>query len=203
MKVKNIYVIRHGETDWNKDNRFQGQTDIPLNAKGLEQGLALIPMVHQLQIDSVYSSSLSRAYKTAELATQDLKLFIQKDDRLKETQLGSVEGLTVDQITALVGEEALLKWRSYDERILDFRFPKGESKRQMMFRARTVLLDIAQNSSRSNVAVFTHGMMMRALTFIFGSGISWDHHAFGNGSIHHFLWIDEEPDFLVYKGKVN
>ena len=203
MKVKNIYVIRHGETDWNKDNRFQGQSDIPLNAKGLDQAQALVPLMSQLQIDSVYSSSLSRAYKTAEIAVQDLKLSIQKDDRLKETQLGQVEGLTMDEIIALVGEEAIAKWRSYEERLLDFRFPDGESKRQMMYRARAVLLEIAQNSSRNQIAVFAHGMLMRALTYVFGSGIAWDHHAFSNGSAHHFLWSDEQPEFMIYKGKIN
>ncbi len=203
MKVKNIYVIRHGETDWNKDNRFQGQTDIPLNPKGQEQALALASMIQQLQIDTVYSSPLIRAYKTAELATQDLKLTIQKDDRLKETHLGEVEGLMVDEIISLVGEDGLVKWRSYDERLLDFRFPKGESKRQLMFRSRMALLEIAQNATRNNIAVFGHGMMMRALTFTFGSGVPWDHHAFSNGSIHHFLWSDDQSDFMIYKGKVN
>jgi broad specificity phosphatase PhoE len=203
LKVKNIYVIRHGETDWNKDNRFQGQSDIPLNAKGLEQAVALAPLMSQLQIDSVYSSSLSRAYKTAEIAVQDLKLSIQKDDRLKETQLGQVEGLTMDEIIALVGSDAIAKWRSYEERLLDFRFPEGESKRQMMYRCRAALLEIAQNSSRNNIAVFAHGMMMRALTYVFGSGIAWDHHAFSNGSVHHFLWSDEQSEFMIYKGKIN
>ncbi len=203
MKVKNIYVIRHGETDWNKDNRFQGQSDIPLNAKGLEQALTLVPFMHQLQIDSVYSSSLSRAYKTAEIAVGDLKLSIQKDDRLKETRLGQVEGLTTDEIISLIGEEAIIKWRSYEERLLDFRFPEGESKRQMMHRCRAALLDIAQNSSRHQIAIFAHGMMMRALTYVFGSGISWDHHAFSNGSIHHFLWSDEQTEYMIYKGKIN
>lgn len=196
-------MVRHGETDWNKDNRFQGQTDIPLNAKGLDQALALSPLMNQLQIESVYSSSLVRAFKTAEIATSDLKLSIQKDDRLRETNLGSVEGLMVEEIISLLGENGLMKWRSYEERLLDFRFPGGETKRQMMYRARAVLLDIAQNSNRKNIAVFAHGMLMRALTFIFSSGVPWDHHAFGNGSIHHFLWSDNQPEFMTYKGKIN
>ncbi len=203
MKIKNIYVIRHGETDWNKESRFQGQTDIPLNSKGQEQALALVPMMQQLQIDTVHSSPLIRAYKTAEIATAEFKYAIQKDDRLKETQIGSVEGLTLEEILATVGEEALIKWRSYDERLLDYRFPGGESKRQMMYRARAALLDIAQNGVRKNGAVFAHGMLMRGLTFIFGSGVPWDHHAFSNGSIHHFLWSDEQPEYMSYKGKIN
>lgn len=202
MKTKNLYVIRHGETDWNKTFRFQGQTDIALNELGQEQAKALVPILARLQIESIYSSPLIRAYKTAEIACNELKLSIQKDDRLKEANVGGAEGLTADEVIAKFGDDAILKWRSYEERILDFHFEKGESKRQVMCRARTALLDIAQNSNRKNIAVFSHGMLMRALTFVFGSGIAWEQHAFLNGSIHHFLWSDEQPEYLVYKGKI-
>ena len=203
MKVKNIYVIRHGETDWNKNSRFQGQTDVPLNSKGQEQAIALLPLMQGLQLESVFSSTLSRAYQTAEIATKDLQISVIKDDRLRETNIGMAEGLTLDEIIAQFGEETLSKWRSYDERLLDFRFPKGESKRQMMYRIRTVMLDISQNTNKNNIAIFAHGMIMRAMTFVFGSGVPWDHHVFSNGSVHHFLWSDDQPDFLNYKGRIN
>ena len=203
MKLKNIYVVRHGETDWNKDSRFQGQTDVPLNEKGREQAIALGPLMQQLQLESAYSSSLARAYQTAEIALQELKLTVFRDDRLRETNIGAAEGMTLDQIIAKFGNEAIAKWRSYDERLLDFKFVNGESKRQMMFRVRSVMLDIAQNSNRKNIGVFAHGMVMRAMTFVFGSGIPWDHHAFANGSVHHFLWSDDQPEFLTYKGRIN
>ncbi len=203
MKLKNIYVIRHGETDWNKDSRFQGQTDVPLNAKGREQAIALGPLMQQLQLESSYSSSLSRAYETADIALQELKLTVFRDDRLRETNIGAAEGMTLDEIIAKFGTETITKWRSYDERLLDFKFANGESKRQMMFRVRSVMLDIAQNSNRKNIGVFAHGMVMRAMTFVFGSGIPWDHHAFSNGCVHHFLWSDDQPEFLTYKGRIN
>lgn len=202
MKTKNIYVIRHGETDWNKTLRFQGQTDIHLNDLGQEQAKALVPILNRLQIESIYSSPLARAFKTAEIANVELKLSIHKDDRLKETNIGVAEGKSAEEVIALLGEDAVAKWRSYEERLLDFRFEKGESKRQVMCRARTVLLDIAQNSNRKNIAVFSHGMLMRGLTFVFGSGVAWEQHAFSNGCIHHFLWSDDQPEFLVYKGKL-
>ncbi len=202
MKVKNIYVVRHGETDWNKNHRFQGQTDIKLNETGREQALKLRPLMQQLQIESAYASSLSRAVETGELATQDLKLTIQKDDRLRETNIGDAEGLILDEIFQKFGEDSLTKWRSYEERLLDYRFPNGESKRQLMFRARQVFLDIVQNSNRTNIAVFSHGMLMRAMTFVFGDGLPWDLHVFSNGSVHHYVWSDENPEILTYKGKL-
>ncbi len=202
MKVKNLYIIRHGETDWNKNQRFQGMTDVKLNDTGREQALSLKPMMLQLQVESVYASTLSRAYETAEIATQDLKISIQKDERLCETNIGQAEGLTFAEIIEKFGEDSLLKWRSYDERLLDYCFEKGESKRQMMFRLRQVFLDIAQNSNRNSVAIFTHGMMMRAMTFVFGAGVTWDHQVFSNGCIHHYVWSDEETERLTYKGKI-
>lgn len=202
MKLKNIYVIRHGETDWNKNQRFQGQTDIKMNETGREQATKLRPVMQRLQVESVYSSSLARAFETAELATQDLKLTIQKDDRLRETNVGEAEGLTHDEILQKFGSDSLTKWRSYEERLLDFSFNKGESKRQMMYRARSVFLDIAQNSNRNNIAVFSHGMLMRAMTHIFGEGLSWDLQTFANGSVHHYVWSDENPDTLIYKSKI-
>lgn len=164
--------------------------------------MKLRPIMQQLQIESVYSSSLSRAFETAELATQELKITIQKDDRLRETNIGDAEGLTHDEILQKFGEHSLIKWRSYEERLLDFHFNNGESKRQMMIRARQVFLDIAQNSNRNTIAVFSHGMLMRAMTYVFGVGLPWDLQVFSNGSVHHYLWCDESPEVLTYKSKV-
>ena len=202
MKVKNIYVIRHGETDWNKNHRFQGQTDIKLNETGREQAIKLRPLMQQLEIESVYSSTLSRAFETAELATQEIKITIQKDDRLRETNVGAAEGLTMDELLQKFGTDSLTKWRSYEERLLDYSFENGESKRQMMFRVRQAFLDIAQNSNRDSIAVFSHGMVMRAMTFIFGEGLPWDVQHFANGSVHHFVWSDDNPEMLLYKSKI-
>ena len=202
MKSKTIYVIRHGETDWNKNHRFQGQTDIKLNETGREQAIKLRPLMQQLQVESVYASTLSRAIETAELATQELKLTIQKDDRLRETHIGEAEGVTLDELIARFGEDSLLKWRSYDERLLDFSFPQGETKRQMMFRARQAFLEIVQNSNRNSMAVFTHGMLMRALTYVFGEGLPWDPQHFSNGSVHHYIWTDSTPDVLTYRNRI-
>ncbi len=202
MKLKNIYVIRHAETDWNKSQRFQGLTDIKLNETGREQAIKLRPILQQLQVESVYSSSLARAYETAELAILDLKLTIHKDDRLREINIGEAEGLTHDEILQKFGEQSLAKWRSYEERLLDFHFTNGESKRQLMVRARQVFLDIAQNSNRNAIAVFSHGMLMRAMTYVFGEGLPWDLQIFSNGSVHHYIWSDENPETLTYKSKI-
>lgn len=201
-KIKNIYLVRHGETDWNRDRRFQGQTDVPLNASGKAQAGELVSAMNQFKIEVAYTSDLSRAYETAQIALADLHLSLHKDHRLRETNIGEAEGLTVDELIAKFTEDALLRWRSYEEHNMDFKYKNGESKRQMMVRIRDVVLEIAQNANQTNIAIFCHGMVMRALTFAFQQGVDWDHQVFSNGSVHHFLWDDSRPDHLKYIGKV-
>jgi broad specificity phosphatase PhoE len=203
LKIKNIYLIRHGETDWNRDQRFQGQTDIPLNQTGREQAEQLVTELQDLKIDCIYSSPLSRAYETAQIATSYLQIQILKESRLKETNIGGAEGLTFQEIEEKFGQHIISRWRSYEERDLDFKYPNGESKRQLMFRVREAILEIAQTPGKNNIAVFAHGMVMRALTFAFHQGVPWDHHVFSNGSIHHFLWDESRSEFLKYQGKIN
>ncbi len=202
MKNKNIYIIRHGETDWNREQRFQGQTDIPLNQTGKDQAQSIVSLMARLKIESVFSSNLSRAFETAQIATADLNLHIQKDARLRETNIGEAEGMTFDLLEEKFGADGIGRWRSYEERDLDFKYPKGESKREMMFRIREVILEIAQNSTQQHIAIFAHGMVMRALTFAFHQGVPWDHQVFANGSVHHFTWDEARSEFLKYHGKI-
>jgi broad specificity phosphatase PhoE len=201
-KLKNIYLIRHGETDWNRDKRFQGQTDVALNATGKAQAAELIPLMTQLKIEAAFASDLSRAYETAQIALSEVRINIQKDARLRETNIGEAEGLTYDEIVAKFTEESIVKWRSYEEHNMDFKYLTGESKRQMMVRIRDVVLEISQNATKNNIAIFCHGMVMRAITFAFGQGVDWDHQVFSNGSVHHFVWDDSRPEHLKYNGKI-
>jgi broad specificity phosphatase PhoE len=201
-KLKNIYLIRHGETDWNRDKRFQGQTDVALNSTGKAQAAELIALMTQLKIEAAFASDLSRAYETAQIALSEVRINIQKDPRLRETNIGEAEGLTYDEIVAKFTEESIVKWRSYEEHNMDFKYITGESKRQMMVRIRDVVLEISQNATKNNIAIFCHGMVMRAMTFAFGQGVDWDHQVFSNGSVHHFVWDDARPEYLKYNGKI-
>ncbi len=202
LKDKNIYFIRHGETDWNRDNRFQGQTDIPLNQTGKDQASEIIPSMNQLKIEQAFSSDLSRAFETAQISLTDYRIGITKDERLRETHLGDAEGLTAEELIAKFSDQALVRWRSYDEHDLDFKYKNGESKRQMMVRIRDAVLELVKDSESNNIAFFCHGMVMRALTYAFGQGVEWNQITFANGSIHHFKWNDQREDHLIYLGKI-
>lgn len=90
-----IYLFRHGETDWNKDRRLQGQSDIPLNDAGRELAVKTAEALKEVTFDAVFSSPLCRAYETAEIiAGKDAEIIL--DERLKEIDFGECEGQGFD-----------------------------------------------------------------------------------------------------------
>ncbi|MBP5773236.1 MAG: histidine phosphatase family protein, partial [Eubacterium sp.] len=87
-----IYIIRHGKTDWNIDRRLQGRTDTELNQEGIDLAIKTGEGLKDVEFDAVYSSPLKRAYKTAELVLGERDVPIITDDRLREISFGSREG---------------------------------------------------------------------------------------------------------------
>lgn len=87
-----LYLVRHGETDWNRVRRLQGAADIPLNAYGRELAAITAKALEDVPFDRVFCSPLSRARETAEILTGDRDLSIQTDERLKEISFGVGEG---------------------------------------------------------------------------------------------------------------
>lgn len=88
-----LYLIRHGETDWNRQKRMQGQTDIPLNEYGRELARITAAAISDIDFDIVYSSPLIRAKETAQILIGNKKLDIITDERLKEISFGNDEGV--------------------------------------------------------------------------------------------------------------
>lgn len=95
----NIYIVRHGETDWNTKLKLQGRSDIPLNEKGLEQARLTGQGLKQagIEFDRVYSSPLQRAVKTAELISGFDSSQIIKENRIIEFSFGKAEGSTPEE----------------------------------------------------------------------------------------------------------
>ncbi len=113
-----IYVVRHGQTDWNIEHRIQGHQDIPLNDKGVEEANFLKDELSDIDFDLVFSSPLKRAYKTAEIIT---KKPIRIDDRLIERYNGKLEGCNdLDLIRTLPWNEDIDTEYEY-ERFSDLR----------------------------------------------------------------------------------
>lgn len=90
---RSFYFIRHGETDWNKEQRLQGSMDIPLNTRGREQAKDASQKTSALPIDLIISSPLSRALETAEIINEKLQKPLETDKRLVEKHYGIFEGM--------------------------------------------------------------------------------------------------------------
>lgn len=98
--MNRIYLVRHGETEWNKSGRYQGKTDVPLSSTGILQAKSCAEVLRKIQIDRIVCSNLSRALLTAQTINEDRNIPLTIDKDLQELNFGDWEGLTYDEITA-------------------------------------------------------------------------------------------------------
>jgi probable phosphoglycerate mutase len=152
-------LVRHGETDWNRELRFQGQIDIPLNATGHEQARRLAERLgaDRVQIDHLRSSDLVRAQQTAAPLLHTLLPTAQAasltDARWREQSFGAMEGLRVPDIQR-DHADAWAHWLRFDP---DGGMPGGETARQFHTRVIGALQQEAQAQRGRTVMVVTHG----------------------------------------------
>ncbi|MBS4024815.1 MAG: alpha-ribazole phosphatase [Clostridia bacterium] len=154
-----LYLIRHGETVWNVQSRYQGHTDVELSPKGHEQGKLVAKRLAKVKLDEVFASDLSRAYQTAKYIALWHQLEVKKAADLRELNFGVWEGLTFEEITQNYGDLAE-KW--YDNPI-DLTIPEGEMFSQLELRVKLFIAHLLQNYQGKNVAVVSHGGTIRAI----------------------------------------
>jgi broad specificity phosphatase PhoE len=158
MTAARIILWRHGRTEWNVENRFQGQADIPLDSVGIAQSERMASMLAGYAPSALYSSDLSRAYNTAAALAAITGLEIQTDKRLREIHVGSWEGMLGREIDAANPELARQLRAGEDVR----RSPTGESPSEVAERMGEVLSEIAEAAEdKSTVVVATHGLSGR------------------------------------------
>lgn len=164
MSCIELFIFRHGETDWNKESRFQGHTDIPLNAKGIAQAQELAVEVKSIQPEIILTSDLNRAKHTAQIVNESLGVPVIESPMLRECRLGEPEGMLRSEIDQKYGAIAWQKWLSVKSVDQDFSFPKGESKREHLQRqVNFIELFMSNHSNVSRVAISTHGGSLRRL----------------------------------------
>jgi broad specificity phosphatase PhoE len=156
--VTTIHLVRHGETDWNHELRWQGHSDVPLNERGREQARELADQLSVAGFSAVYSSDLSRAAETAQIVADRLSLPVQTDAALREIDVGSWEGFTLTEIEAR-SPEAVTRWDEQGEH----GWEGGESHTAMMARVRDAIRSIAARHEGEEVVVVSHGGPIRAL----------------------------------------
>ena len=152
-----LVVLRHGQTDWNAQRRFQGQADVRLNATGVAQAKAMRAALARFRFDAVWSSPLSRAYGTARIVAPEAQ--IRQDPRLEEINVGTWSGRTWEEIIAEMPD-----YEQHYANGVDFRrSPSGETLAELVERGRPALLEIAQAHEDESVLVVSHGLILNRL----------------------------------------
>ncbi len=159
-----LILLRHGESQWNKENRFTGWIDVDLSERGEQEARAAGILLRDVPIDAVFTSALRRAIRTAELALEAAgksHLPIVKDAALNERHYGDLQGLNKDEVAHTYGEQQFKLWR----RSYDVAPPNGESLKMTQER---VLPYYHQHivpllKEGKNVLIVAHGNSLRAL----------------------------------------
>jgi alpha-ribazole phosphatase len=153
-----LLLIRHGTTKLHTNDRFWGKTDVPLSDIGIKQAEQLRKRLASEEINSFFSSTLSRARSTAEIIAAGLKAKVVACDELCECNFGYVEGLTFKEIERLYPELAkeLADWKTVS-------FPGGESLEQLNERVKTFLKRLENLKPKDTVAIVSHGGPLRLL----------------------------------------
>lgn len=156
--VRSVYLVRHGQTPWNKAGRYQGHTDIPLSPLGRRQALCLARRLARDPIDAVYSSDLTRAQATAAPLARRLDLPVRARSDLREMAYGDLEGLTAAQIE----ERFPGYFPAARQDPLGTTPPGGESYSTMYNRVLAAWEEIA-GGPHDRVLVVAHGGTLKAL----------------------------------------
>ena len=166
-----IYIVRHGETLWNKERRCQGTIDINLNEYGKELAIITGEALKDTHFDKIYSSPLSRAYETACLIRGDRDIPIIKDERLREICFGDMEGMCMDEM--LKDPDSHFQ-HFFDKPELYVPDEKGESLEELCVRTKEfmeneVLPDAEKNT---RIMIVGHGAMNKSIMcFVKNHGI--------------------------------
>jgi broad specificity phosphatase PhoE len=168
-----LYLIRHGETDWNTEGRWQGQADVPLNQKGLDQAKTIAKNLRSLDLKSIVSSDLARASQTANFLALEKGLDVNLDSRLREIHMGSWQGLLISEIQIRYADE----YKKRQENPWEFAPPGGETALQVQNRALSSINEIITKYPGDHIAVFSHGFAIATiLTYIYKIPLNkiWD-----------------------------
>jgi len=151
-----LYIARHGETQWNVENRISGRTDIPLTQRGIEQARALAENAKGKGIEVILASPLLRARQTAQAVSDAIGVPVEIDERLIELNFGIFEGL--DR-----GDPDFNRYRGQ----LSLRFPGGESAFDLAHRVMGCLEDVKERYAGRTVLLVCHGGVCRMVKSLF------------------------------------
>jgi len=191
-KVSRLYLARHGETLWNVEQRLQGQCDSELTERGIAQADTLAQSSLTLSLDQVYSSTLGRAEKTAQIIADKLHLPFQKVAGLEERDFGEWQG----RIFTSLKQEPFFD--DIFNQVTDHQPPCGESAEQMVQRFTHALTAIVNRSPDKPCLVISHGDVMRCfLAKLTGRSFADAYSEFANGCLITLDYCHEQQSFTL------
>ena len=169
--MNNLILLRHGQSQWNLENRFTGWEDVPLTEQGIAEAKVAGQLMkkNKVHIDVIFSSVLQRATKTAELAIKEMnleqfwsdgQLLMTKDQSLNERDYGDLVGLNKEETANKYGKEQVLIWR----RSYDVSPPGGESLENVVTRVKPYFINFIEPkiNEGQDVLIAAHGNSLRA-----------------------------------------
>jgi probable phosphoglycerate mutase len=152
MTVKRVIFIRPGETDWNRDARWQGWVASPLNQHGRQQALALAKYIRNIGVSALYTSDLVRAIQTAHILAERLGYAPILDPRWRERDIGKWQGMTQDEMRLWYADD----FQRLQADVENFRVPGGESRADVRKRVGEAFASILREDKGSTVGVISH-----------------------------------------------
>lgn len=163
--VCTLYLVRHGQTDWNKVHKITGQSDIPLNDEGKLQAKELSKSLQDVHFDAIFSSDLIRAKQTAEILAAERQLAIETSHLMRERNFGSIEGHATDELRALIDSYRKLSDKEINAHKIDEAY---ESNDELIGRVITFLREVSVAYMGKKVLIVTHGSVLRTLLIHLG-----------------------------------
>lgn len=154
-----FYLIRHGETEWNVQNRYQGITDIPLSSVGKLQAQAIATRMKDYEVDAIYASDLSRALVTAKSIAKEKNLEVRTLPQLREINFGEWEGYTMIELEEIYGDD----YKRFFMEPHKYPFPGEGSMEAVQMRVKKAVEIITSNHDHQKVVIVSHGGILKVL----------------------------------------
>jgi probable phosphoglycerate mutase len=186
--MTSLYLVRHGETDWNAQRRIQGNTDVPLNDTGRQQANTTARLLARREWDGVFSSPLSRAFETASIISRELGMPLpQTIPAVVERNYGEAEGLNWDEIEAQFPGDTFV--------------PGRESRDEVARRVIPALVELAQQHPGEALIVVSHGGVIRSVLNVVDPDTP--HGSITNGSIHSFELVEGSLELIAFDDPID
>ncbi len=170
--MRRLYILRHGETQWNKEEIFRGTKDIPLNERGLKQAELAGKYFKDKDIQHIFSSPLKRALETAQAVGKEIEKRIEVMDEFTDINFGIWEGLTVEEVKRLYGDDFAL-WRRSPEKLS----VEGGETLQMVRQRVSKGLERIERSGYESILIVTHRVLCKVIAMYLlniGNEHFWD-----------------------------